>query len=205
MASCPLTARRTGVSLPSIVNEPDIDEIVLRVLSGETEAYGELVRRFQDRLYWAAFKLLGNHEDARDATQDGLVRAFDRLRTFDRGRRFYTWADRIVTNLAIDRLRSRSRQSSSELSDEIAGRDDPPEAMLMGDELRAEVRMTLEALPPRYRALLIQRDVEGVSGKAIAEASGIAHATVRWRIHRARRLFRAAWEKRASRERGGGE
>jgi RNA polymerase sigma-70 factor (ECF subfamily) len=186
-------------------NEPNVTQIVERVLSGDTDAYGEIVRLYQDRLYWVAFQLLGNREDAREVTQDGFVRAFDKLRTFDRRRRFYTWAYRIVTNLAIDRLRRRSRFVRSDFPADLADADDPPEAALMGEELRAEVRETLSMLPPRYRLLLLQRDVEGISGKAIADLSGVGHATVRWRIHRARRLFRDAWEKREARRRGGGE
>jgi RNA polymerase sigma-70 factor (ECF subfamily) len=180
------------------MTDPDDDELIGRVLDGDADAYEGIVRRYQTRLYWVALKLTGNHEDARDATQDALIRAFTKIRSFDRKRRFYTWTYRILTNLAIDRLRSRSNAKLASVPEELLDGGEPPESRLMGEELRDDVRDTLAALPPRYAELLVLRDVEGLSGKSISEASGIGHATVRWRIHRARKLFRKAWERRTA-------
>lgn len=177
-------------------------DLIARTLAGDTEAYGALVARYQDRIYWVAFQLLGHHEDAREVAQDAFLRAYRKLDTFDRSRRFYTWIYRIATNRAIDRMRLRSRAKPAPLSEEIEDRGPAPDDRLLGDELRGEVREVLDELPPRYRALLILRDVEGLSGKAISEATGVAHATVRWRIHRARKLFRDAWERRDARREG---
>ncbi len=166
---------------------------------GDRDAYGEIVRRYQERLYWTAYRLLGHHEDARDVTQETFVRAYRNLRSFDRKRRFHTWAYRILTNLAVDRMRARSRWKRAPFPGDIADPSPGPRETMLGEELREEVRATLEELPPRYRALLVLRDLEGISGKQISEATGVSHATVRWRIHRARRLFREAWERRRER------
>lgn len=187
---------RGGVSA-----SPESD-LIERTLAGETEAYGHLVARYQDRLYWVVYQLLGHHEDAREVAQDAFLRAYRKLATFDRTRRFYTWIHRIATNRAIDRMRVRGRAKSTALPEELEDRGPGPDDRLLGDELRGEVREVLEELPPRYRALLVLRDVEGLSGKAISEATGVAHATVRWRIHRARKLFRSAWERRGARREG---
>ena len=174
-------------------------DLVRRVLAGEVDAYEGLVRKYQERLYWAAWKVTGNQDDARDIAQDALIRAYRRLDRFDTARRFYTWVYRIAYNLAVDRLRQRSRAGRSPLPLDIVDPSEGPDAGLLGEELRREVREVLEELPARYRALLILRDVDGESGKAISEASGVGHATVRWRIHRARKLFRQAWERRMAR------
>ena len=198
----PLLAPESTATLALRMTDPDDDELIGRVLAGDADAYEGIVRRYQTRLYWVALKLLGNHEDARDVTQDALIRAYSKIRSFDRKRRFYTWTYRILTNLAIDRLRSRSNANLARVPEELPDGGDPPESRLMGDELREDVRDILAALPPRYAELLVLRDVEGLSGKAISEASGVGHATVRWRIHRARKLFRKAWERRIAEREG---
>ncbi|MEN8149364.1 MAG: sigma-70 family RNA polymerase sigma factor [Planctomycetota bacterium] len=178
-------------------------EIVHRVLAGDADAYEGLVRRYQERLYRAAWKILGNEDDARDVAQEAFIRVYRRLDRFDTSRRFYTWIYRIAYNLSVDRMRQRSRAGRSPLSADFVDPSDGPDAGVLGDELRREVREVLEELPPRYRALLILRDVEGKSGKDISDLSGVGHATVRWRIHRARKLFRQAWERRLARGSGG--
>jgi len=182
---------------------PEIDDATLirRVLAGDVDAYEGVVRRYQDRLYWSAYKLLGNHDDASDVAQEAFIRAFGRIDRFDLKRPFYTWIYRIGFNLAVDRMRQRSRAGRAPLSLDLVDGGDAPDANLLGEEIRKEVRETLEELPARYRALLILRDVEGRSGKAISVETGVGHATVRWRIHRARKLFREAWERRIARSR----
>jgi RNA polymerase sigma-70 factor (ECF subfamily) len=196
-----LTTGGAAAKLAERMPEFDEAEQIRRVLKGDVDAYEPIVRRYQDRLYWVAYKLIGNHDDARDIAQEAFIRAFRSLDRFDRSRRFYTWIYRIAYNLAIDRMRKRSRDTT--LSAEYVDGGDAPDSRLLGEELRRKVRETLEELPPRYRSLLILRDVEGMSGKTIAEATGAGHATVRWRIHRARQLFRKAWERRTAGREGG--
>jgi len=195
-----------GPAAKLAVSMPEIDDATLirQVLAGDVDAYEGVVRRYQDRLYWMAYKLLGNHDDACDVAQEAFIRAYRRLDRFDLGRRFYTWIYRIAFNLSVDRLRERSRAGRSPLLSEFVDAGDAPDAGLLGEELRREVRETLSELPAHYRALLLLRDVEGQTGKAISVASGVGHATVRWRIHRARKLFRAAWERRIARTGGEG-
>jgi RNA polymerase sigma-70 factor (ECF subfamily) len=179
--------------------ETDDATLIRRVLAGDVDAYEGVVRRYQDRLYWSAYKLLGNHHDATDVAQEAFIRAYRRIDRFDLKRRFYTWIYRIGYNLAVDRMRERARAGRSPLSPDFVDGGDAPDANLLGEEIRRDVRETLDELPARYRALLILRDVEGQSGKAISVETGVGHATVRWRIHRARKLFREAWERRIAR------
>ncbi len=195
----PLTARPGAATLPGVVEDTDDSELVGRVLGGDVDAYGTLVARYQQRLFFVALKLVGNREDARDVTQEAFLRAYRHLGRFDRKMRFYTWIYRILVNQGIDLMRKRGRAATGPLLGEVASGGDAPDSRALSDELRQQVRETLDRLPPRYRALLVLRDVEGLSGKEISERTGVGHATVRWRIHRARKLFREQWENRARR------
>jgi len=194
-----LTAGRRRAKLQSDVETPSDAELALAVLRGDLDAFGGIVDRYQQRLYWVAYRMVGDHESARDLAQETFLRAYRGLAGFDRKRRFYTWAYRILTNLAIDHLRARDKHRRAALPEDLEAEGTPPVDRMVGDELRAEVWETLDELPPHYRSLLVLRDVEGLSGKEIADASGVGHGTVRWRIHRARGLFREAWERRLSR------
>lgn len=195
----PLTGFSRETRLPTVVDDVDDSELVERVLAGEVDAYGELVARYQQRLYWVALKLLGNREDAMDVTQDAFLRAYHRLHRFDRQRRFYTWIYRILVNQGIDVLRKRGRSGTLSLLGDVVGGEDAPDSRALAQELRKGVWETLDRLPPRYRTLLILRDVEGLSGKEISDRTGVGHGTVRWRIHQARKLFKAEWEIRSRR------
>jgi RNA polymerase sigma-70 factor (ECF subfamily) len=183
---------------------PSDAEVVASCLAGDKEVFSVLVERYQKRAFWVAYNLLGNAEESQDVTQDAFVRAFRSLGRFDPQRKFYTWFYRIVANLAIDRLRRKSVARAvalEDLGDSIAGGSDPGEPLEQG-ETRRLVRETLDSLPPKFKAVIVLRDIEGLSCKEIAPVLGTTHATVRWRLHRARQMFREKWERR---ERGGSE
>jgi RNA polymerase sigma-70 factor (ECF subfamily) len=113
---------------------------------------------------------------------------------------FYTWLYRIVTNLSIDRLRKLKKISSVGLSDleEVIGDRNPdkqPSFRMEQQEEISAVRATLRTLPDKYKAILVLRDIEGLSCKEIASITGTSHATVRWRLHTARKLFKEKWER----------
>jgi RNA polymerase sigma-70 factor (ECF subfamily) len=182
-----------------VTDAPSDRELIRRALEEDPEAFGGIVRRYQQRLYWAAWRITGRHEDARDVAQEAFVRAWEKLVRFDRGRRFYTWIYRIMANLAIDRLRERRRTVPLVAAQEREGGEPTPEERAAGEELRLEVQRALSRLPAKYRQLLVLRDVEGLTAKEISIASGVSHGTVRWRLFRARRLFREAWEEVTSR------
>ena len=203
----PLGRRATppldGAAIPE---DAAIDAAILRrILDGDHEAFGELVARYQRRAFWVALHLVGRSEDARDVVQDAFVRVHRSLDRFDFGRNFYTWFYRIVMNLAIDALRKRRAAPAMPLDSapEPAGTDDGrPEAVLERDERRGAVWTVLDRLDGKFRAVLVLRDIHGLGCREIAPIVGATHATVRWRLHRGRQLFREAWE-RLQRELGG--
>jgi len=169
-------------------------ELVRRSLAGEMDAFAALVRRYQRRAFFVAFHMIGDAEEARDVAQEAFLRLHRSLASFDFGRNFYTWFYRIVANLAIDRLRKGGVLRTTRLDDhanEVAA----PEAASIGEaaERTALVWSVLERLDAKFRAVLVLRDIHGLSCREIAPILRVTHATVRWRLHRGRCLFKDLW------------
>lgn len=170
-------------------------DLVRRARQRDEDAFRQLVERYEARVFWLARNLVGNAESARDVAQEAFVRVFRNLARFDTSRNFYTWLYQITTNLSIDHLRRTGRQKPLDL-DAIGGvvdsRPEPGAVSLKGD-LRRRVEATLDRLPPKYKAVLVLRDIQGFSCQEIAEIVGCNNATARWRLHRARKLFKSLW------------
>jgi RNA polymerase sigma-70 factor, ECF subfamily len=182
------------------VDEPTSDgALVEQARTGDTRAFATLVDRYQQRVFWVARGMLGNDEDARDAAQEAFIRVYRSLERFDTRLKFYTWLYQIVVNLCIDMLRKsvKRRGVSLELVGEVAGGNGTVTTgvALEATELRQRVQRVLDELPPKYRTVMVLSDLEGIGAKDIAHMTGTTHATVRWRHHRARQLFREAWER----------
>lgn len=177
---------------------PDAQEVALlrRCQGGEPAAFRELVERYQRRACWIAHNLLNSYELAQDVAQEAFLRVFRHLANFDLKKNFYTWLYQIVVNLCIDRLRKLSRDRAVDL-EEVGGATDPgigPSEREEQTELRRRVHRTLDRLPAKYKAVLALRDIQGFSCEEIAAIVGCTNATVRWRLHRARKLFKGLWE-----------
>lgn len=178
-------------------------DLVRRAQAGEEDAFAELMARHEQRVLRVARGLVPSEEDARDLVQEAFLRVFRHLSRFDFQFAFSTWLHRIVTNLGIDFLRKRrtaaslgqssDEEPSFELPDERAPR---PSEGLEKDEQRSEVLAVLDTLAPHFKSALILREFEGLSCPEIAEIVGATHVTVRWRLHRGRKLFLEEWERR---------
>lgn len=170
-------------------------ELIERAVSGDLDAFGDLVERYQERLYRAMFHLLGNREDAEDAVQDALVRSYRKLGTFDGRSGFYTWLFRIAHNAAISRRRRRRPRISLEeqqvnTGDEPASGELAPENAAMRTEQVEQVRDAIDQLPDDQRDILVLREIEGFCYEEIARVLDLAPGTVRSRLHRARARLR---------------
>ncbi|MBL9076063.1 MAG: sigma-70 family RNA polymerase sigma factor [Planctomycetes bacterium] len=179
-------------------------ELVRRTLAGQHDPFAALVARYQKRAFWIAFHVLGSSEDARDVTQEAFVRLFRSLERYDFTRSFYTWFYRIVMNLAIDLLRKHRSAPARPIEELLPSLPDEREAQgdrtLERTEQDAMVWRVLEHLDTKFRAVLVLRDIHGLSCREIAPILRVTHATARWRLHRGRQLFRDQWERL---ERGG--
>jgi len=183
---------------------------VRRALAGEEQGFAELVGRYERRAWRVARNLVPSDDDAQDLVQEAFLRVFKNLERFDFSHAFSTWLYRIVTNLAIDHLRKRRVQYSTTGADEdepdpdvVDERMEDPSAGLLRGETADEVKACLETLAPHFQSALILRELEGLPCNEIAEIVGATHVTVRWRLHRGRKLFQEEWERR-ERERESG-
>jgi RNA polymerase sigma-70 factor (ECF subfamily) len=172
-------------------------ELIRRSQKGDEEAFRELVERYEKRAYWVACNMVHSHEEARDITQEAFLRVYRSIDRFKLKMNFYTWLYQIVMNLSIDRLRRQAifRPASLDSIGERQDTQEAPDANIERTELRETVRRVLDKLAPKYKAVITLRDIEGLSCREIAEIVGCTHATVRWRLHRARLIFKKLLDK----------
>lgn len=193
--------RKPGATEPPAAGLATDGEIIRACQAGDESAFATLVERYSGRAYWVAHGLLADQEEARDVVQEAFLRVYRALDRFDFDQSFYTWLYRIVVNLAIDRLRKLSRARSVSLDDvgepasgtsaEVA-----PGRRMEASETGVEVRAVLARLPDKYRTVMVLRELNGLSCKEIAGIVRSSHATVRWRLHVARKYFKDEWERR---------
>jgi len=179
--------------------------LITDCLQGDTAAFGELVRRYQDRLFNTVYRMVDNAEDAQDVVQEAFLSAYQSLDSFKGDSLFFTWLYRIAVNTAIS-LKRKHRVTLS-LNAGPAGRNgdlnggagieplDVSEETRPGRGLeRAEeerkIQEALNRLSPEHRAVLVLKDMEGQKYEAMAEILQVPIGTIRSRLHRARAELR---------------
>ncbi len=190
---------------PLQVEGPSDHELITRAQRGEEAAFEILVHRHEARAVRVARNMVPSDEDAQDLAQEAFLRVFRSLDRFDFAHEFTTWLYRIVTNLAIDHLRKRRPQlSTTPLVDDedrepelVDTRGEQPSDAMEERERASEVQACLSALAPHFQSVLVLREFEDLACNEIAEIVGATHVTVRWRLHRGRKLFQEEWERRA--------
>jgi len=170
---------------------PTDEEIVGRVLAGETAPFEALMRRYNQRVYRVVLSIVGNAGEAEDVTQDAWVRAFEHLDQFAGRARFSTWLTRIAVHEALARLRRLGRHvpiedSMETLRSPAAG----PEQRTADHELGHVIEAAFAVLPQVYRSVFMLREVEGLSTVETAACLDLNEETVKTRLHRARALLR---------------
>jgi len=174
----------------------DDQELIAECLQGRSEAFGELVLRYQDRLYNTIYRLLEHGEDARDVVQDAFLSAYQSLKSFKGDSLFFTWLYRIAVNTAISHKRKQKivlrLQGGGEGLAEPADPSEanrPEHAMEMAEEEK-RVHEALNRLSQEHRVVLIMKDMEGQKYEDMAEILQVPIGTIRSRLHRARLEFR---------------
>ncbi|MFT5201196.1 MAG: RNA polymerase sigma-70 factor (ECF subfamily) [Candidatus Aldehydirespiratoraceae bacterium] len=174
--------------------DTSIDDLVERAVSGEREAFDEVVRRTHHNAYGLALRLTSDEEDARDVVQDAYLRAYRSLDKFRADAQFSTWLYRIVANCASTATTKRRRHRHDELPDdaEVAELrpDHDPVVAAETTDLRDQLDSAIRELPPRLRAVVVLRDVYDMTHDAIAEELDISVSAAKVRLHRARRRLR---------------
>ncbi len=170
----------------SVAGGADDGALARRAADGDPEAFAELVRRHEGRVYSIALRMTGREEDARDAAQDAFVSAYRRLSSFRGDAAFTTWLHRVTVNATYDLLRKRSRapEPVADVPETAAASLEEDPAGRVAQQL--EVREALALVPEEYRAVLVLRDMEDLPIEEVAEILGVPVGTVKSRCHRAR-------------------
>src|SRR5207253_6999031 len=165
-------------------------QLIAQCLEGRSAAFGELVSRYQDRLYNSILRFLGDGEDARDVVQEALLNAYQSLRSFKGEALFFTWLYRIAVNTAISykrRQKNVARIGGAGLAEptDPSEANRPEHAMEVAEEEQA-VHAALNRLSPEHRVVLIMKDMEGQKYEEMASVLRVPIGTIRSRLHRAR-------------------
>jgi len=165
------------------LSDSDHETLARRAAGGDSRALDELLRRHTSLVHAVCRRVLGNADDAFDATQEALLSIARRVQTFDGRARFSTWCYRVATNAALDEARRRSRrpQPVEQLPERATG-----DRTADGVVDRLDVDAALSQLSPDYRAAVALRDLVGMDYAEISEVLGVPPGTVRSRISRGR-------------------
>lgn len=213
----PQAASHVRQTRPASDRKPDAGEAVLhmgasgardadlveRVKRGDEAAFEALLERHQGKVYRLAWNFTRNPQDAEEVTQDVFLTVHRRIGGFDGRAAFTTWLYRVASNAALMKLRGRRPEPHLAVDEEgpaflpdgrharpVADWSALPEAKLLGAECRQVLEQAIEALPPDYKAVVILRDIEGLSNAEAAEALRTTVMAVKSRLHRARLALR---------------
>ena len=184
------------------------EEVVARVLAGETALFEIIMRRYNQRLYLVAYSILRNDAEAEDVMQGAYVRAYQHLGQFEGRAKFATWLTRIAVHEALSRAQRRNRvqeldaEPSGGYMDPLTSNTPDPEQQASNHELVALLQDAVLALPASYRSVLMLRDIEEMSTADTAHALDLTEENVKVRLHRARALLRRELFARAGAQRG---
>jgi RNA polymerase sigma-70 factor (ECF subfamily) len=179
------------------------DQLVARARDGDRGAYQTLVEHYQRRILSVVIGMVRNPDDAQEIVQETFIRAFRNLGGFKGDSSFFTWLYRIAVNLSIDFQRKNSKRTTVELDESVPpvaepsafggggrGSQDPFERV-RDKELVGKVFKAMEALTPDHQAVILLREVEGLSYEEISEALDCSMGTVMSRLHYARKKLQS--------------
>ncbi|MBU0599349.1 sigma-70 family RNA polymerase sigma factor [bacterium] len=178
---------------------PDL-ELVKKSKQGNFEAFTELIKRYEAKIYSLAYNYMQNREDAEDILQETFLKVYVSLPNFREEAKFVTWLYRICVNTCYSKLREKkvkvvlSLESSGAIEEEfhreIIDWSKNPEACLLAEEMKEVLNKAIEKLPREYKEVFILRDIEELSNKEASEVLGESIAAIKARVHRARLFVR---------------
>jgi RNA polymerase sigma-70 factor, ECF subfamily len=191
----------TAEALPPIPREHlEDEEIVRRVVAGETALFEILMRRHNQRIYRAVRAIVRDDGEAEDVMQQAYINAYQHLHQFADRARFSTWLTRIAVNEALARMRKHGRLTlirEEEAMSVVESTQPDPEQQALTSQLRHVVEREVNALPETYRSVFMLREVEGLSTTETAECLSLTEDVVKTRLHRARTILRDNLYRRA--------
>lgn len=177
-------------------------ELVARAKQGDLDAYDELVRKYQERIYSAMYHMTSNHEDASDLTQESFIKAYRALKSFKGDSTFFTWLYRIAVNKAINFLKQRKHAHEMSLDDlDLNAEHDPDVIALISEktprrqvalaELQVRLNEAMQKLSETHRLVVTLHDIQGLPHEEIGRIMKCNVNTVRTRLFYARQQLQA--------------
>jgi RNA polymerase sigma-70 factor (ECF subfamily) len=164
-------------------------ELLTRVLDGDHEAFDQIMRRHEDRVFSVCLRIMGDRDAALDATQETFLTTFRKAGQFAGNSALGTWIYRIAVNTCYDQLRKQKRKRTDPIPDHLDPADRSAEDAIDSAGLRPEIQRALAAIPIDFRSAVVLSDVEGMSLPDVAEVLGVPLGTVKSRVFRGRRLL----------------
>lgn len=182
------------------------EQVAAQAVAGDRDAFGELVRRWEGRIYRLAYGMLGGAEDARDATQETFFAAYRNLKNFRGDAQVSSWLHRIAVNQCISRQRRTKTRSETPLPEweEVQadghlwtrnGAHTSPAAATEQNERVAAVQRAVAALPPELREVVVLKEFEGLTFQQIADQLEIPLSTIKSRLYTALKQLRSKLER----------
>ena len=173
-------------------------QLVSRILEGESEAFEELMKRYQQPVFTIIYRMTGKYQDSEDIAQDVFLTVYQKLYQFDQTKSFSPWLYRIAVNTCITAMRKKKKMVSitlhEDFSEQIEASYDysrfDPQACLEQSELRELIKASIEKLPESYKTVLVLRYDMELSNQEIADILHITKDNVEVKIHRARKALR---------------
>jgi len=172
-----------------------MENLVERLKANDPRAYEELLERYADMVYRVAYRVLGDPQDAEDATQETFLAVYRSIQNFRGDAKLTSWLYRIAYNQAIQILRKRQKDRGQVRVDDIEDADDfflpdditpLPEEFLQSQQIRACLQELLMELSPKLRAAFVLHEIEGLPLREVAEILDASESAVKMRVHRAR-------------------
>ncbi|SHJ21431.1 RNA polymerase, sigma-24 subunit, RpoE [Geosporobacter subterraneus DSM 17957] len=181
-------------------------QLIEKSQQGDIESFELLIKEYQKLAFNIAYRMLGNTEDAADATQDAMIKVYKSINSFKGNSSFSTWLYRIVTNTCLDELRKRKKDKTlsydrgieteeGTLEREIPDTRNIPEEAVERKEQLQDLVEAINRLPEQHKTVIVLRDIKGFSYEQIAEILDCSQGTIKSRISRARMALKENMQK----------
>ena len=164
-------------------------ELLARVLDGDHDAFNQIMRNHEDRVFSVCLRIFGEREQALDATQETFLTAFRKAEQFQGNSALGTWIYRIAVNTCYDQLRKQKRRRTDPIPDHLDPADHSAEDAVESAGLRPDIEHALAKIPQDFRVAVVLSDIEGMGLQDVSEVLGVPVGTVKSRVFRGRRLL----------------
>jgi RNA polymerase sigma-70 factor (ECF subfamily) len=161
-------------------------ELIRAAQSGDRDALITLLREIENHVYRTAFYVLGNEQDALDASQEALIRIYTKISSYEEKALFKTWVQRIVTNICIDKFRRTKPTVSIDQHEMVFPESENVEDTVMSTYVAKDIREAIDKLPEHHRAVVVLRYLQDFSYNEIADSLDLPLNTVKSYLFRAR-------------------